>query len=41
MKKNMNEIGVSICVLTYEQSWEKIKMTLDSIICQKEVEIIY
>ncbi len=37
MRKKINEAGVSICILTYEQSWEKLKMTLDSIICQKGV----
>lgn len=38
MKKNMNNPGVSVCVCTYEQKWEKLKMTLDSIICQKQVD---
>lgn len=38
MKNSINETGVSICVLTYKQSWEKLKRTLDSIICQKEVD---
>lgn len=38
MSKSINEAGVSICILTYDQSWEKLKMTLDSIICQKGID---
>lgn len=38
MRKKINEAGVSICILTYDQSWEKLKMTLDSIICQKGID---
>lgn len=38
MKKNVREAGVSIYVLTYEQSWKKLKMTLDSVICQKGID---
>lgn len=38
MGKSTNQAGVSVLVCTYEQEWEKLKMTLDSIICQKGVD---
>lgn len=38
MINKTSETGVSVCILTYEQSWEKLKMTLDSIVCQKGVD---
>lgn len=38
MRRKINETGVSICILTYDQSWDKLKMTLDSIICQKGID---
>lgn len=38
MGKDTKQYGVSVTVCTYEQEWEKLKMTLDSIMCQKGVE---
>ena len=38
MGKDINKTGVSVGVCTYEQEWEKLKMTLDSIICQKGID---
>lgn len=39
MRSNTNQTGVSVIVCTYEQEWEKLKMTLDSIICQTGVDV--
>lgn len=33
------QIGVSVYVLVYEQSWEKIKITLESLICQEGIDL--
>ena len=39
MGKDTDQASVSVIVCTYEQEWEKLKMTLDSIICQKGVNV--
>ena len=39
MRSNTNQTGVSVIVCTYEQEWERLKMTLDSIICQTGVDV--